>query len=192
MAIAIDSTGLKRFGCDEWHQEKHKISAKRSWRKLHIAVDDQHIIHAAALTDRFTADDQMIDELANQIEMNVDHITADGAYDKMPVYNNLSKHFPNADIVIPPDSDAVYNTNNHPQRNHNLQEIKTFCRMVWQKVRGYGKRNNSELSIQRYKRIIGRQLHTREFSRQKNETMLGCGVLNRMTNLGMPLSYRCA
>ncbi len=31
--IAIDSTGLKRFGRDEWHQEKHKVSAKRSWRK---------------------------------------------------------------------------------------------------------------------------------------------------------------
>jgi len=39
-AIAIDSTGLKRFGRDEWHQEKHKVSAKRSWRKLHVAVDE--------------------------------------------------------------------------------------------------------------------------------------------------------
>jgi hypothetical protein len=34
-AIAIDSSGLKRFGRDEWHQEKHNVSAKRSWRKLH-------------------------------------------------------------------------------------------------------------------------------------------------------------
>ena len=41
-AIAIDSTGLKRFGRDEWHQEKHKVSAKRSWRKLHVAVDQDH------------------------------------------------------------------------------------------------------------------------------------------------------
>ena len=64
--------------------------------------------------------------------------------------------------------------------------------MAWQKVREYGKRNISELSIQRYKKIIGRQLHAREFSRQKNETTLGCGVLNRMTKLGMPISYRCA
>ncbi|WP_017052520.1 transposase, partial [Vibrio genomosp. F6] len=32
VAIAIDSTGLKRFGKDEWHQEKHKVNAKRSWR----------------------------------------------------------------------------------------------------------------------------------------------------------------
>jgi len=52
-AIAIDSTGLKRFGRDEWHQEKHKISGKRSWRKLHVAVDEAHYIQASDLTDRF-------------------------------------------------------------------------------------------------------------------------------------------
>lgn len=33
VSIAIDSTGLKRFGKDEWYQEKHNVSAKRSWRK---------------------------------------------------------------------------------------------------------------------------------------------------------------
>jgi hypothetical protein len=189
VAIAIDSTGLKRFGRDEWHQEKHKISAKRSWRKLHVAVDNKHIIHASALTDRFVVDEQVVDKLTGQIDVEVNHVSADGAYDKASVYDNLSQQFPQADIVIPPDSDAVYNTKNHAQRNRNLQEIKNFGRMIWQKVRAYGKRNISELSIQRYKKIIGRQLHAREFSLQKNEAMLGCGVLNKMTGLGMPVSY---
>lgn len=59
-AIAIDSTGLKRFGRGEWHAEKYKLSAKRSWRKLHIAVDDKHIIHSAALTDRFVSDECVV------------------------------------------------------------------------------------------------------------------------------------
>ena len=54
----------------------------------------------------------MIDTLANQIDINLDHVTADGAYDKTPVYNDLSTHFPNAEIIIPSDSDAIYNTNN--------------------------------------------------------------------------------
>ncbi|MFT4694625.1 MAG: hypothetical protein ACI8TE_001543, partial [Francisella sp.] len=48
--IAVDSTWLKRFGRDEWHQEKHKVSAKRSWRKLHIAVDQDHYIQGTILT----------------------------------------------------------------------------------------------------------------------------------------------
>jgi len=191
-AIAIDSTGLKRFGRDEWHQEKHKVSAKRSWRKLHIAVDEKHIIHAAVLTDRFVSDDSALDKLLEQMDKEVDLVTADGAYDKNPVYEKLSEKFNGAEIIIPPDSDAVYNKNNHRQRNRNLQEIKTFGRMNWQRVRNYGQRNYSELAIQRYKRILGRQLHAREMSRQKQEAMIGCGILNKMTGLGMPKSYRVA
>ncbi len=189
-AIAIDSSGLKQFGRDEWHQEKHKIAGKRSWRKLHVAVDNQHIIHTCVLTDRFISDDQVIDNLLQQIDISVNQVTADGTYDKSPVYNKLAIHFPNADIIIPPDSDAVHSHHVHPQRNRNLQEIKTFGRMNWQKVRGYGNRNYSELCIQRYKKILGNKLHAHEFSRQKNEAMIGCGILNKMTKRGMPLSYK--
>ncbi len=36
--LVIDSTGLKLFGQGEWDEEKHG-RARRSWRKLHIAVD---------------------------------------------------------------------------------------------------------------------------------------------------------
>ena len=189
-AIAIDSTGLKRFGRDEWRQEKYQLSAKRSWRKLHIAVDDHHVIHAAILTDQFVADDQVVGDLIKQIEVTVDNVMADGAYDKNPVYQTLSDALPDANIIIPPDSDAVYNKQNHPERNRNFQEIKTFGRMNWQRARNYGKRNYSELCIERYKRILGNTLHARELSRQKNEAMMGCGVLNKMTGIGMPISFK--
>ena len=62
-AIALDSTGLKRFGRDEWHQAKHKVSARRSWRKAHFGIDENHYIQAATLTDRFTHDDEVVDDL---------------------------------------------------------------------------------------------------------------------------------
>lgn len=173
VAIAIDSTGLKRFGTDEWHQEKHKISGRRSWRKLHIAVDSEHIIHGSALTDRFVTDEKTTDKLLNQLHVNVDLFTADGAYDSNAVYQSMSDKFPNADIVIPPNSKAVYKNKSHAQRNNNLQKIKTFGRMAWQKIMRYGQRNYSELCIQRYKKILGNKLHAREMSRQKNEAMIG-------------------
>jgi len=130
--------------------------------------------------------------LAEQIEHDVKQFTADGAYDKNPVYDVLSHQFSQADIVIPPDSDAVINKNNHVQRNRNLQEIKTWGRMCWQRIREYGRRNYSELAIWRYKKILGNTLRGRELSCQKNEAMIGCSILNKMTNLGMPQSYRCA
>ncbi|MEO8965269.1 MAG: hypothetical protein ABI370_11420 [Gammaproteobacteria bacterium] len=104
----------------------------------------------------------------------------------------ISSKFKSADIVIPPSRDAVYNNENHTQRNRNLQEIKTFGRMNWQRIKKYGNRNYSELCIQRYKKILGNKLHAREFARQKNESTIGSGVLNKMTNLGMPSSYRSA
>lgn len=151
----------------------------------------QHIIHGSELTDRFSSDCQVVEALAEQINELVEHITADGAYDKNPVYQTLSEYFPSADIVIPPDSDAVYNKQSHVQRNRNLQEIKTFGRMNWQRARDYGRRNYSELCIQRYKKILGNRLHAKELQRQKNETLIGCGILNKMTKLGMPESYRC-
>jgi len=78
------------------------------------------------------------------------------------------------------------------QRNRNLQEIKTFGRMNWQRVRKYGNRNYTELCIQRYKKILGNKLHARELSRQKNEGMIGCGILNKMAGLGIPQSQRAS
>ena len=59
-AIAIDSTGLKRFGRGEWHQEKYELSSKASWRKLHLAINQDHYIEACILTDRFCHDDQQV------------------------------------------------------------------------------------------------------------------------------------
>ena len=37
--VLIDSTGLKVFGAGEWQAEKHGHRARRTWRKLHLAVD---------------------------------------------------------------------------------------------------------------------------------------------------------
>jgi hypothetical protein len=68
-------------------------------------------------------------------------------------------------------------------------EINEYGRMKWQRFRNYGQRNYSELAIQRYKRILGNALQSREFVRQKQETIIGYGVLNKMTSLGMPNSH---
>jgi hypothetical protein len=49
--LLIDSTGLKVFGAGEWLQEKHGAKARRTWKKLHLAVDgDTGMIMASTLT----------------------------------------------------------------------------------------------------------------------------------------------
>jgi len=191
-AIAIDSTGLKVFGKDEWHQEKHGVDPRRSWRKLHIAVDENHYYQATVLTDRFSHDDQNMGALLNQIDTPIDHFTGDGAYDETPIYDEVLAHSPNVQIVIPPRKNANFSEESAEQRNKSILEIEVNGSMAWQRENNYGQRNYSELGVQRYKKIVGKSMHSREFSRQKQEAMIGCGVINKMTSLGMPQSYRIA
>ncbi len=35
----IDATGLKVYSAGEWLVEKHGARGKRTWRKLHLAID---------------------------------------------------------------------------------------------------------------------------------------------------------
>lgn len=65
-------------------------------------------------------------------------------------------------------------------------------RMAWQKDRQYGRRNYSELAFYRYQRVFGSSLHSRDIKRQEREVILGCGVMNKMTPLGIPTSHRAA
>ena len=191
-AIAYDSTGLKRFGRGEWHQEKYELSNKASWRKLHVAVNQSYYFEACVLTDRFRHDEGQVEALLEQIDDDIEHFSADGAYDETPVYNAITEHSPDVDVVIPPRSNAVLNKKAAAMRNRNIQEIKANGRMKWQKNRQYGRRNLSELGVQRYQRILGYAMHARSIERQKQEAMIGCGVINKMTSLGMPVSYRTA
>ena len=55
--VLIDSTGLQVFGAGQWLEEKHGAKSRRTWRKLHLAVDaDTGMIVAQVLTDQHTDD----------------------------------------------------------------------------------------------------------------------------------------
>ena len=182
--IAIDSSGLKCYGQDEWVREKYgEINEKRNWRKLHVSVDQYNIIQTSELTNRKTHDVSVVDNLVKPMSKQVKQVTADTAYDTNNAYNLFGKKFSNVDIVIPPRSNAIDEKHNHWMRNRNLREIKYYGRMQWQTNRDYGKRNQAERAIGRYKRILGNRLHSREFERQRQEAIIGCSILYKMTCL---------
>ena len=182
--IAIDSSGLKCYGQDEWVREKYgEISEKRNWRKLHVSVDQYNIIQTSELTNRKTNDVSVVDKLIAPMSNKIKQVTADTASDTNNVYNLFGKEFPNVDIVIPPRSNSIDEKYNHWMRNRNLREIKCYGRMKWQSNRDYGKRNQAERAIGRYKRILGNRLQSREFIRQRQEAIIGCSILNKMTCL---------
>jgi len=85
--LLVDSTGLKLCGSGEWLLEKHGMKTRRSWRKLHIAVDtDTGQIAAAALTTSDVDDASQVGPLLDQVNGSVASFTADGAYDQDGVY----------------------------------------------------------------------------------------------------------
>ncbi|MGZ8191490.1 MAG: transposase [Methylococcaceae bacterium] len=65
--VIVDSTGLKVYGKDEWYQEKHDIPARRTWRKLYLAIDENHHVLACELTTPEVGDLTAVPELLAQI-----------------------------------------------------------------------------------------------------------------------------
>ena len=80
--VLIDSTGLQVFGAGQWLEEKHGAKSRRTWRKLHLAVDaDSGMIVAQVLTEQHADDPSQVGPLLEQIDETIGKVTADGAYD---------------------------------------------------------------------------------------------------------------
>jgi len=194
--VVIDSTGLKVFGRGEWHLEKHGGTARRCWRKLHLAVDPATgEILASALTGNEEGDASLVGPLLDQITRLIGAVLADGAYDGEPVYRSVTAHSPNAEMIIPPRATAVVSdtTERAPtRRDRHIQMINERGRLGWQRAVQYGRRSLVEVAMLRYKVLIGRSLRARTLPAQKVEAKAACAVINRMTSLGMPTSRKVA
>jgi hypothetical protein len=196
--VVIDATGLKVYGAGEWLVETHGGRGKRTWRKLHLAVDPEGgEILASELTTAEEGDAALVGPLLEQIAGPIASVTADGAYDGEPVYRAVAARQPDppAAVVIPPRATAVASSTAGTapsQRDGHVRMIRDKGRMGWQEAVGYGRRSLGETAVSRYKAIIGRSLRARTLSSQKTEARVACSVLNRMTRLGMPVSQRIA
>ncbi len=188
--VIVDSTGLKVYGKDEWHQEKHGVAARRTWRKLHLAVDENHQILACELTTPEVGDPTAVPDLLAQIETPFEVFMGDGAFDGEPVSRAVLAKQPSAQVVVPPHKSAVYSEACDTQRDEHIRAIEEHGRIGWQKQTDYGLRSYIELAIQRYKGIIGNCMNARALPQQKTEAWVSASALNKMTNLGMPVSVK--
>ena len=68
--------------------------------------------------------------------------------------------------------------------------VKQLGRRRWKQASGYHRQGRVENAFFRYKSIIGDGLRARSPAGQGSEAVLGCEILNRMTALGRPVSYR--
>ncbi len=196
--IVVDSTGLKIYGEGEWKTRKHGISKRRTWRKLHLAVNPQDgQIEAVVLSEASLSDADAVEAIIAQIEQEIESFGADGAYDKRKVYQKIRDHSPDSQINVPPQKNArIWQHGNckappHP-RDENLRYIRKRGRRAWKRDSGYHQRSLSETAMFRMKAIFGDKLSARLIETQSTQAQIRTRALNIMTHLGMPDSYQVA
>jgi hypothetical protein len=137
----------------------------------------------------------MVGPLREQIQSPITSVTAEGAYDGEPVYRAIAARQPQLPpaVIIPPRATAMPGSvrNTAPRRrDRHIQIIQEKGRLGWQKAVGYGKRSLVETGMFRYQTLIGPTLRARELAAQRVEARVARSVINRMTQLGMPVSQR--
>ncbi len=188
--VVIDSTGLKVFGEGEWKVRQHGYDKRRTWRKLHLGIDEstQEIV-ASTVTTNDIKDSQVLGELLEQVDESITQVSADSAYDSFECYQQILEQ--EAEPVIPPRKDAVERTEDsqHPEisaRNQVVRIVTEKGRQIWKQESAYHRRSLAETAMFRIKTLFGDQLKARLFESQAVEAFVRCVVLNRLTALGLP------
>lgn len=191
--VVVDSTGVKVYGEGEWKTRQHGISKRRTWRKLHLGVDEATgEILAAVVTTSDYHDGQVLGDILEQIEEEIEQVSTDGAYDHRHCYDEIAQR--GAKPVIPPRKDAViWQHGNrkappHP-RDKNLRYIRKHGRKKWKRDTNYHRRSLVETTMFRFKAIFGGNLSSRKFDNQAAELFIKCAALNRMIQFAKPDSY---
>lgn len=193
--VVVDSTGLKIFGEGEWKVRQHGYSKRRTWRKLHLGINEATgEIVASVLTTNDFKDSEVFDDVLSEITDPISCVSADGAYDCQDVYDSLDER--NIQANIPPRHDAVIaqhgNCKEPPlTRDENIRAIKKLGRKQWKQIVGYHRRSLSETAMFRFKSLFGNTLANRIFEHQATEAFIKCLAMNKMTSLGMPDAVPC-
>ncbi len=194
--LVCDSTGVKVYGEGEWKVRQHGVSKRRTWRKLHLCVDEgtREIICVGASTNS-VSDGEMLPQLLKAVEGEILQVSADGIYDQRKVYAAISGV--KARAAIPPRRGArIWQHGNSLRerlvRDENLRSIRKNGRKKWKEEVSYHRRSLAETTVFRYKTIFGDKSQSRKIENQFAEMFVKCSVLNRMTHMGMPQSYKVA
>ena len=169
------------------------MKSRRTWRKLHLAVDAvSGMIVAQTLTDQDVDDPSQVAPLLDQISDPMGRVTANAAYDGASTHQTVAACGDGTQVVIPPRPTAV--PSGEPgvptQRNRHLAPIAKQGRLNWQAATDCGQRSLVETTMDRDNALIGPWLRARGFPAQQTEAAIGLALLNRMLAAGRPRSVR--
>ena len=188
--LIVDSTGLSIVGEGEWAAAKHGGRGRRGWKKLHLGVDRSGVIVARALTEASVDDATTGITLIEATDGALGRVTADAAYDTIGFYEAAGAR--GATVVVPPTRTA--NVSRYgprsSARDRTILAVKERGRRRWKQTSGYHGQARVENAFFRYKSIIGDSLRACSPAGRGTEVVLACNILNQMTGLGRPMSYR--
>jgi hypothetical protein len=195
--VIFDSTGIKVFGEGEWKVRKHGYSKHRTWRKVHVGMcaDSWQIVVGATTSNNISDEEAMIKMMGTLEGIEIGNVYGDGAYDNVDcreaIYDYGGKQ------IIPPDKNARLQKketlpalNERDEAIERIKELGNEGRALWKKEIGYHQRSRIETAMFRFKTILGDRLTARKEWTQATEVAIKLDVLNQMTELGMPQSYR--
>ncbi|UQN69453.1 IS5 family transposase [Burkholderia multivorans] len=194
--LVVDSTGVKVYGEGEWKVRQHGYSKRRTWRKVHLALDaNSGQVCAALMTHQDVADGDVLADLLDQIptDERLNVVGGDGAYDSKACHAAIVAR--GAVPSIPPREGAAHwpaNTPGAAWRNSAVDAIARVGRREWKKNDGYHRRSLAENVMYRFKTLTGNSLWARLTDAQAAEIAIRVGVLNRMADLARPQSVRIA
>lgn len=193
--IVCDSTGLKVYGEGEWKVRQHGWQKRRTWRKLHLHLDEatQEVVVAGA-SENSVSDDEMFAGMLEKNEEKVEQISGDGAYDRKKVYQAIEQRNIKKAAIPPRRNAKIWQHGNlcgeRHVRDENLRYIRRKGKKKWKDETHYHRRSLAETAVFRFKTIFTDKLQSRKIENQFQEMFIKCSALNRMTHLGMPDSFK--
>jgi len=143
--LVVDATGVKVYGEGEWKVRQHGYTKRRTWRKLHFAVDEATMEFIAVMvsTNSFK-DSQVLPDLLEQTADAITQVSADGAYDSRNCYDALRER--GARAAIPPRTGSrIWHHGNTRGERHirdeNLRAIRRKGRAGWKRECDYHQRS---------------------------------------------------
>ena len=186
--VCLDSTGIQTYTGNEWLENKHgKRYIRRTWRKLHIATGNDGLI-ISAITTRHNKDDRsQVEALLTNV--NTQEVIADPGYDGENIYQLLRAKSVKP-TIRPPNHLMIRKAKTERQQSAAYQQTKGYH--AWRTKNKYGRRELVENTFFRFKNSFGSKFLSRDDDNMKNEMTIKCQLLNKMFEIGKPISMRIA
>jgi hypothetical protein len=181
--IVLDTTGLKVYGEGEWRAEKY--GGKRSWKKLHLALDSKSgKLIFAEISNEHVHDTAYLEQVLQRANNRKGKVLIDGIADSKRCYA-LARRY-KKDLVTPPKKGAIFRREPElEKRNEAVGMIlglggDLIARSIWAKLVGYSGRAIAESMMSRWKRLHGSGLKSRCEIRKGVEVKIKALMINKM------------